>query len=311
VTDETESFVRPDPDPMEGLIVDRPWPAAPPRRPRRPVKADPILLREAMSVAEGFETIATACLRHFRLNEPLVVESKDVEGLHQARVSMRRLRSALALFRPTLRDQKRDRIEEELDWFSAQLGDARNLDVYLERCLSPDQRLLVEEQREKAYDLAIAATKSARFRRLMHDLAGWSAAGQWRESARAEKALAPFMNRRIDKLWSKVRKSDDVAHVGDKRRHHLRIQMKKLRNALEFADALHTRKPRRKKKFMEKVKAAQESLGSLHDIVIANSLVTLNSWLLAPGPSEKDEQKMVRDADRAMRQLRKIGPYWG
>jgi CHAD domain-containing protein len=263
-----------------------------------------------MCVADGFETIVSACLRHFRLNEPPVIESRLVEGLHQARVAMRRLRSAISLFRPVIADPEFERIQDELRWFTAELGDARNLDVYLERDLSQDQRLFVEERREKAYDNAITAIDSDRLRRLMLDIAGWAATGQWRASSRAAKPLRPFIDRRTDGLWSKIRDADDVKDMNDPQRHRLRIRIKKLRYALEFADALHTRKAGRKKKFTKRVKELQESLGDVHDIVVARSMVTINSWLETPGQSSRDERRLVRQADRTMCRLRKVGPYW-
>jgi triphosphatase len=36
-------------------------------------KAEPVAVSPEMTVAEGFEAIVTACIRHFRLNEPLVI----------------------------------------------------------------------------------------------------------------------------------------------------------------------------------------------------------------------------------------------
>ena len=308
--DETELERDVAPDSSQRLIVDRPWPPEPGRPSSRPAKADAVRLGRDTTVAEGFEIIVSSCLRHFRLNELLVIESRNVEGLHQARVAMRRLRSALALFRPAVRGQEYRRIKSELSWFTAELGDARNLDVYLTRDLSRDQRQLVEERREEAYGLAIAAMESTRFQRLMLDLAGWAAAGDWRDNSRAAKPIRPFVNRRIDRLWSKI-PSDNVSNMGDKRRHRLRISIKKLRYALEFTEVLHPSKPRRRGKFMKAVKEMQGSLGDLHDIVIARSIGTLNSWLLAPGPSSKEEKGMVRDAGRALHRLNKIGPYWG
>ena len=275
-----------------------------------PTKAEPVAVRPGLSVAEGFQAIVSACLRHFRLNEPLVIESRNVEALHQARVAMRRLRSAFALFRPIVSDRECKRIEEELRWFAAELGDARNLDVYLQRDLTEDQRHFVEERREMAYDFAIAALESPRFRRVMLDLVAWSAAGSWRGSHSAGARLEPFVDRRIDRLWSMISHADDVEDLNDERRHRLRIRMKKLRYALEFTEALHRRKSRSRKRFTRKVKALQESLGELHDAVIAGSIVTANSWLLTPARSRKGERRLVRDADRALRGLRKIGPYW-
>jgi inorganic triphosphatase YgiF len=275
-----------------------------------PAKAEPIQTRCEMTVAEGFETIVSACLRQFRLNEPILIDLRDVEALHQARVAIRRLRSALSLFRPVVFDHELPRIEEELRWFTAELGDARTLDVYLDRDLSPDQRHFVEERRKEAYELAIAAIDSSRFRRLMLDIAGWAAVGQWRENPCAAEPLQPFVDCRIDRIWSKIRKARKVRAMSDKRRHHLRIRMKKLRYGLEFTAAMRTRGARRQKKFTKAVKDLQDALGDLHDIVAARSLVTLNSWISAQGPSKKNERRLVRDADRALKRLRRIGAYW-
>ncbi len=52
-------------------------------------KAEPLRLTREMNVAEGFAAIAYSCLRHFRLNEDQVLETRDPAALHQARVAMR------------------------------------------------------------------------------------------------------------------------------------------------------------------------------------------------------------------------------
>ena len=57
-----------------------------------PVKAVPVALAENMSVAQGFATVAEACLKQFRMNEPLLIAGRDAEALHQLRVAVRRLR---------------------------------------------------------------------------------------------------------------------------------------------------------------------------------------------------------------------------
>ena len=54
--------------------------------------------------------------------------------------AMRRMRSALSLFRPALFDAEFEAIREDLRWFTSQLGEARNVDVVLKRELSPDVR---------------------------------------------------------------------------------------------------------------------------------------------------------------------------
>lgn len=276
----------------------------------KPVKAEPVPVSKGMSVAEGFETIVANCLRHLRANEPLVIESRDVRALHQTRVAIRRLRSALALFRPVIGDRQFARIKQGLRWLGAELGGARNLDMYLERDLDADQRQFIEERREKAYELAISALKSARFARLMLELIDWSTSGNWRSTRCAGAYLQPFVGRRVDRLWLKIAQSDQVQNLTDRQRHRLRIETKKLRYALSFLNALHRHRPLRKKRFTKRIKALQEALGRLHDEVIAGAIATADSWLAAPNRSPKSERRLVRDADHAIRRMRKTGPYW-
>jgi inorganic triphosphatase YgiF len=81
----------------------------------RPWKAPRIDLAAGMTVADGFTVIAMSCLKHFRLNEELMVEARDVEALHQMRVAIRRLRSAFDLFAPILEDDDDyERLKKEL-----------------------------------------------------------------------------------------------------------------------------------------------------------------------------------------------------
>lgn len=280
------------------------------RKALEPTKAGPTLIGPGMTVAQGFEIIVSSCMRHFELNQRTFVEIRDVEALHQARVAIRRLRSALTLFRPVVANLKFKRIQGELRWFVAEFGDARNLDVYLERALFRDQRVFVEERRNDAYDRAIAAMESGRSQRIMTDLLRWTTDGQWLKNSGGEESLKHFMNRRIDRLWKKMSNAHRVERMGDRRRHRLRIGVKKLRYALEFAEALHGHRSGRKRKFAKALKQLQESLGSLHDDVTARSLLTLNSWLTTSLLSAKHEKRLVRDAGHAIERLRNIGPYW-
>jgi CHAD domain-containing protein len=273
-------------------------------------KAEPVQVERSMTVAQGFETIVGACLHHFQLNQPVVINVRDVEALHQLRVAIRRLRSGLTLFRPAVADHEFEHLHGELRWLMAESGDARNLDVYLHCDLTHDQRSFVENRRTDAYDRAISALRSARCRRLMLDMVAWASAGQWRENAVAAEPLGRFANDRIVGLWSKVVDSRRLGALTDTQRHRLRIRVKKLRYALEFVDALHDRKTRRKRRFRRALKKAQDSLGDLHDMVTARSLVTLNSWLRGPDLSRKAQRRLVRDADRRLARLRDTDPYW-
>jgi hypothetical protein len=61
-----------------------------------------VTLTPEMSSSQAFKAIALACLRQLTDNVP-VLRQGDPEGLHQARVAVRRLRAAMALFGELLR----------------------------------------------------------------------------------------------------------------------------------------------------------------------------------------------------------------
>ena len=53
---------------------------------------------------DAFAAIARSCLRQYRLNEDILLRQPTSEAIHQARVALRRLRAAFALFKALLGD---------------------------------------------------------------------------------------------------------------------------------------------------------------------------------------------------------------
>ncbi len=94
-------------------------------------KAEPIALAAPLTETDAFRAVAHACLRHYRLNEIVLLADRDGDALHQARIALRRLRSAFSLFRPTVRGKDYHGLRDELGWLAGQFGEARNLDVLL------------------------------------------------------------------------------------------------------------------------------------------------------------------------------------
>lgn len=272
-------------------------------------KAAPLALQAEMSVAEAFSAIVHACLKHFRLNEDVVLGQRAAGGLHQARVALRRLRSAFTLFKPVIgSDDRYLALREELRWFTNQLGDARNLDVYLQRDLPDGEREMAQARREQAYDAVIAAMQDPRSRLLMIDLTGWAALGGWRDTARAARPVRTFAGKRLDRLWATVDPRDrSLSRMDDDTRHQLRIQVKKMRYAVEFFDGLYgSSKP--KKRFGSAIEELQEALGKLNDLATARQLAASQGTEWWEEQSEEIEH--LREAETALRGLGQAGPFW-
>ncbi len=296
------------------------------------VKAEPVQLRSGMDAADGFAVIAYACLRHFRLNEDIVAATSDARALHQARVAMRRLRSSFAVFKPVIADSRHQELREEVRWFTNQLGDARNLDVLLNRFggepgEDPVGGALVERlqtERESAYARVLDALGSQRLRTLMLELVAWIETGAWRrENDMAALPLPRFAASQLDKRWKRVRKGGKaLAKLDPERRHQLRIEVKKLRYAVEFFASLpkHGDWEGRQKAFLGSLESMQESLGELNDVETARDLL---AKLLGTGADASETMQYVQRqlqqtpsvgqldaAQKAHAELLEIGRLW-
>ena len=133
-------------------------------------KASAVDISKKMDVGQVFVMIVRECVRHFRLNEALIVEQRDPAALHQARVAMRRLRTAFTLFAPAIRKGSLKPLRKELRAFVASFGDARNLDVFLAthgRDLKAGDRRKVMAARAKAYDRVIEKLEAQSSRELL------------------------------------------------------------------------------------------------------------------------------------------------
>lgn len=297
------------------------------------VKAEPIVLSGCDTAGEAFQAIAFACVRHLRLNEPLFTEHREGAALHQVRVAVRRLRSAMSLFRPPGADT--EVIGSELRWISGLLGAARDLDVFVQKRLKPDESSpalwsQVLGQREAAFDAAIEALESERFRTLMITLVQWVSTGEWLAAAGEpgawrEQPLGDFATTALDRLWRKLRKRGrHLAELEDDQRHRARIAAKKIRYASGFFASLYSggKSRRRHGAFVAALEELQEQLGSLNDLATADWLAAdiasrirasdVRKELLATiaGDTKALKNKLLSTSSATYDGLMAVGPYW-
>lgn len=242
-------------------------------------KAEPVLLNHDMTAAQAFQHIVRACLRQFRLNEDLFLAGRTPEALHQARVALRRLRSAFSIFKALLDDGVGAGLCDDLRWLATELGEARSIDALLERAPPGALRDHLETARQTAYARVDATLASPRLRGLMLDLTQWTMSGAWLAAAadmRDQPARA-FAGAALDRLRRKVKKHGrNLAKADDATRHELRKEAKKLRYAAEFFTALFDRKRerRRDRHFIAALEDLQDDLGMLNDMVTAPAVLT-------------------------------------
>jgi CHAD domain-containing protein len=227
-----------------------------------------------MDAGQVLALIVHDCIRHFRLNEALIIAECDPEALHQARVAMRRLRTSFSLFRPAIRQGSIEPLRSELHEFIAPFGEARNLDVFLdsrEDELGRRDRRKLTSARAKTYDEVIDTLKAQRTRNMFLDLIEWTASEDWREDA-ASAPIGKFAAKRLDAIWKKVkRRGARLGDLEEKQLHRLRISVKKLRYAVDFLAPLYAKK--RVRKFASSLREMQDCLGLIHDDMISRQIV--------------------------------------
>jgi triphosphatase len=281
-----------------------------------PVKSPPILLNFDMTSSEGFQAIAYACLHHFRLNQSILLRDNNPEALHQVRVALRRLRSALSIFHDMLADNRFDHIFSELRWIASELDMARDIDVLLASILNEGAREKLQVARAQAYAGATAALTSPRLRMFTLDLIEWITIGKWLtapvDRPRIDRPLHAFAANVLVRCRRSVkRRGRHWSRLDDKARHRLRIKAKKLRYSADFFGLLFPGKKarRRRKSFLPALESLQSLLGDLNDR-------TTGAALLAKlGISDTIEHKtsrkaMLEDAAEAYKALIDVKQFW-
>jgi inorganic triphosphatase YgiF len=270
-------------------------------------KAPSVEIDPQASVAEGFTSIVTACLKHFRLNEPFLIRDRDAEAMHQLRVAIRRLRTALWLFRPAVKDKEQGAINDKLRRLTRELGVARNIDVILLSMTAGDPaRAHLEHERERLYARILKMFDARRFRLFLLELLAWTEIGEWRQGKKAGMQLSRFAAKRLDKLWQEItERGSKLRALSVEERHQLRIDAKKMRYALEFLGGIGSMASDGRRDFIVAAEGIQDSLGHLNDLATRRAML---SWPLEEAGEE--EGRCLRAARRHLRQMEKLGAIW-
>lgn len=254
------------------------------------VKAGQVQVHAEDSVETVLARTVRQCVGHLVANEACALVGHDPEGIHQMRVALRRLRSALSVFRAFIPPEQHAFLVGELKWLSAALGGAREWDVFLvdlhppARAAGPGggaHRALDEVAaacRTRAYAAAREAILSRRYTHLILWLGSWLERQAWRRQPVSEEAARLFLPVRdladelLDKRHRQVRRRGrGFAGQSVERRHELRIGLKKLRYAAEFFRGLYPAKP--VKRYLALLSAFQEALGHLQDVATVEKLI--------------------------------------
>ncbi len=257
------------------------------------------------------------------------------EAVHATRVAVRRLRSALSVFRRAIGGPETEAAKAQLHELAGVLGGARDWDVFLAgigqdvaAALPEDPRIArmaaaAGAQREAAYGRLRHHLASAPFRRLAVALVQLAALRPWEadaDEARAAKLSADAAEYAAASLGRQhghmLNRGPDISALPAGELHDLRKRGKRLRYAAEFFAPLHGRRSTRR--FVRAVSRLQEELGRLNDGAAAAELMDRlpgGSWRqFAAGAVQGFAAARSTDARagiaRGWTKFRRADPFW-
>jgi CHAD domain-containing protein len=292
--------------------------------PARPATTKP-RLNSAMACDTAFRIVARRHLDALKANHAATCKG-DPEALHQMRVALTHLRTAILFFSPMVHDELRDEVRDELKWLNGELGTVRDLDVAVDRVKAIDAKQQQastalaswNEKRDAGHQFLARMLDSVRYRWMIDQTSSWIENGPWStkkgKQAAQERAspIGPYSAARLEEWEGKLlKKSRKLRKMGTKKRHRLRLFNKKLTYSIDSLEDLSGDKTFSKQKTaLKRLSKAQRSLGRLNDGAKGNELaaeleqkgVQTQLQFLKP----KRKKRLLKKATRAYRKLGKL-----
>ncbi len=233
------------------------------------------------SVGEVVKSAIGRSVLRFMVHMPGVQLGEDPEGLHQARVATRRLRSDLRTFGPLLDEHWVGELREELRWMGGALGTVRDVDVLTLRLQATSDKLsevdrypmhvmmtMLHSERLRRRQALLVVTSQDRYLDLLDRMV--DAAGSPRllptVDAGPREALLDLVRAPFE--WLKQTIMELPEQPADPDLHRIRIRAKRVRYAAEAVAPMVGKKAVR---FAGAAAALQDTLGNLQDAAVAHS----------------------------------------
>jgi CHAD domain-containing protein len=282
-------------------------------------------LSAEMPCDTAFRIVARRHLTNLSANHQATCKG-DAAALHQMRIALTHLRTAILFFSPMVDDPIRDRLRDELKWLNSELGALRDLDVAIESIKAANPRrseatpdiAAWHEKRVEEHRQLSRALRSARYRRLVARTSNWVESGPWstkKDKRSAKRRAFPVGSYGVEKLakWEQelLKKSRKLRDMNPRKRHRLRLLNKKLTYSIESVSELFgDRRFAKQKAAMKHLRRAQRSLGQLNDDVRGRALALALRQQHVKTPAHflgaKREKRLLRTTEAAYRKLTEL-----
>ena len=296
----------------------------------QPRKAKTIPLTPELSATEAFRRIILGAIADLLENQPAAAAG-NAEGVHQMRVAVRYLRTALTLFGPFLEPHVVSGFVAALRELGRMLGVARDWDVFCTETLASafeesqfHYKYLLEQaaaaKQAEAYRAAIAEFEGKRISGLVLGLSAWvfddDQLSRHASMRQPLQHVAPDLQDRLARKSAK--RGQHLARREVAELHALRKSIKKLRYGAAYLSGLYPGNKTRR--YLKACKRLQKLLGQLNDAntatALAETLHSENQNELIPAVGELAAWSSGRRSEalhalpRAWKKFRRRAPFW-
>jgi CHAD domain-containing protein len=303
----------------------------------KPLKASAPRLNLGQSSNEALPAIFRVATEQILHNWAVVLNSDDADGVHEMRIGLRRLRSALRVLRPVADDEELRAFNLVARDLARLIGEIRDADVLALEIVAPvaakcqndpslaslkdvldNKRAFIREKVRGELKSEKWSTLKLEFARLPEDIERIvrETTGKTRS-----KPVGALTKKALRKLWRSVAASGDrIDTLSVAERHQMRKDVKTLRYASELLGPLYRAKD--VTQFTKKLQRLQDAFGYLNDVALADTLKQVH----APGfEDDPDLQRAVgfvigwhtaraehavKDARAGWKRLAKSPQFW-
>ena len=252
----------------------------------RGVKAVPPQLDHEKSVPDLFDAIVGSAVEQVVANWQLAAETQDAAAIHQMRVGLRRLRTALRLFRTPKTRAAISAFDTRLAIIGRHLGEARDIDV-IAGDVVPDYRSHGVDQGLDAICHVLRARRAALTPVLTHALTGRSAMAIRKTLSNPHRLRALYFDaelshgapldlatHQLHRSYKRLnRRAKYIPQASIDELHRVRKAVKTMRYAFDFYGALYPTK--RRVEFHDALARMQDTFGALNDLTLVENIVSI------------------------------------
>lgn len=273
----------------------------------KPRQAGTVEVDPEATVESVARDVLRDCLAQIAANMTVVAASEAVEGPHQLRVGLRRLRTAFLIFGPSLGKASMAALSGRARELGQVVGALRDADVLIDEVVAHTAGPGLDAAAAEALAAALEARRATVREEVRAALAereavaflfdlgefiearGWLAPSDYTQSERLATPVEEVAPRILEKRHRKVMKlGKAIRELDAEGLHELRKALKKLRYAVEMLGPIY--RDGKAAGFLKSLKELQDAFGSLNDAAMAHRELIGDR---APAPDDPAAQRAI------------------